>query len=88
MSVYKYEPLSYVVVDDDGKEVLSLFDCDLNDKEIDVLGPKIAKQLTLFTRLVDELKSVLDWASVERAPLRQQEMDSIRRLLNESEEGS
>lgn len=32
--------------------------------------------------LVDELEAVLDWARTEKAPLRKQEIESIRRVLS------
>ena len=36
--------------------------------------------------LRDELRDVLEWALVERAPLRQQEIDSIRAALRQAGE--
>lgn len=35
--------------------------------------------------LVHELREVLEWARVEKAPLREQEIDSIKRVLAEYE---
>ena len=41
-----------------------------------------AEQRAEIERLRAELRDVLSWAITERAPLRQQEIDSIREALN------
>ena len=43
--------------------------------------PEDGRLIAAAPELLDELLSVLDWAVTERAPLRNQEIESIRKVI-------
>lgn len=43
-------------------------------------GPN-ARMISATPRMLEELEEILSWAILERAPLRQQEIDSIRAAI-------
>ena len=47
------------------------------------MGRKFTQEAA--TKMYEELKEILSWAQVERAPLREAEMESIRRVLAKAE---
>ena len=86
MSVYTYKPFNYMVVDEEGNDVCSFFDCDLDDKEIDVLGPKVAKQLTLFPAAIEQLKNAVSlWGSRCTDESQQLWLNLVNQIIKESE---
>lgn len=44
-----------------------------------------ARLIAAAPNLLNELKEVLDWALVEKAPLREQEINSIRKVIAKAE---
>jgi hypothetical protein len=51
-------------------------------------GPANAILIAEAPALLDELRSVLDWARIERAPLRAQEIASIEAAIRKATEAA
>ena len=56
--------------------------CEIDDMDGTARSRKAnARLIAAAPDLLDELLSVLDWAVTERAPLREQEIESIRKVI-------
>ena len=64
-----------------GPEMVNVINWNGISRATSVTGQANARLLAAAPDLLDELLSVLDWAVTERAPLREQEIESIRKVI-------
>ena len=64
-----------------GPEMVNVINWNGISRATSVTGQANARLIAAAPDLLDELLSVLDWAVTERAPLREQEIESIRKVI-------
>ena len=65
-----------------GPEIVNVVNWNGISRSTSVTGQANANLIAAAPDLLDELLSVLDWAVTERAPLREQEIESIRKVID------